>query len=441
MTAPIPPAALLSPSYYYYYYIANGLSNSYHDLSQLQQKNMMSIMRRSGFLSDQDQQTQTDPNEEPTESIESMPKYRKSIQMDNDDKNANNSNNNPKNNPNTSSPNRKYSQGVNEVKIIRTTRFSENPDSDNLQNKQETLSILEPEPIQLERSFSMPSIRTDSSTETDQLINTGSHHQNSQDQPQISDEVIMELDNWEQVIQEEKNQQSNTGNQSSVVQPSAPEEELIREERRLSMQPESFIGAEERAPMESSIPTVNIQPSTPAISMNAMDSPKSERPPLPNTKSGYNEEDEYNNENTNQSIINNVEPITKRRESMKEVNAKQISNNEASISNEGSNSNDDNKQNPNLDFNQQSSAQSLSNPGGGKPAPKPPAVSKTGPPAPPSRRLSRPPQQLYIKTTPAIPMNANIQHILGNVARTEGPFENAYEAVKAALIALRDHAW
>lgn len=399
---------------------------------------MMSIMRRSGFLSDQDQQTQTDPNEEPIESIESMPKHRKSIQIDNNEKNHNN-NSNPRNNPNTSSPSRKYSQGVNEVKMIRSTRFSENPDSDNSQQKQETLSILEPEPMQLERSFSMPSIRTDSSTETDQLLNPGSHHQNSQDQPQISDEVIMELDNWEQVIQEEKNQQtSNTENQSTVVQPSAPEEELIREERRLSK--ESFIGIQERTPIESSIPTVNIQPSTPAILSNSMDSPKSERSLLPSTNTGYIEEDEDNNENTNQSIMN-MEPITKRRESMKEVNAKQTGNNET-ISTEGANNNDDNKQNPNLDSNQQTSAQSLSNPSGGKPvAPKTPAVSKTGPPAPPSRRLSRPPQQLYIKTTPAIPMNANIQHILGNVARTEGPFENAYEAVKAALIALRDHAW
>lgn len=73
--------------------------------------------------------------------------------------------------------------------------------------------------------------------------------------------------------------------------------------------------------------------------------------------------------------------------------------------------------------------------------PRPSLVSKTGIPGPPARRLSRIPQQLYIKTTPAIPMNANIQHILTNVARTEGPFEYPGEAVKAALIALHDNAW
>ena len=57
------------------------------------------------------------------------------------------------------------------------------------------------------------------------------------------------------------------------------------------------------------------------------------------------------------------------------------------------------------------------------------------------RRPSRPPQQIYIKTTPAIPANANIRHILVNVAKTEGPFDNPQEAVKAALMALHDDAW
>ena len=59
----------------------------------------------------------------------------------------------------------------------------------------------------------------------------------------------------------------------------------------------------------------------------------------------------------------------------------------------------------------------------------------------PARRLSRPPQQLYIKTTPAIPANANIRNILSNVAKTEGPFTNPSESVKAALLALQDDAW
>lgn len=76
---------------------------------------------------------------------------------------------------------------------------------------------------------------------------------------------------------------------------------------------------------------------------------------------------------------------------------------------------------------------------------KSPQTSTKPPPvivhAPPARQLSRLPQQLYIKTTPAIPMNANIQHILSNVARTEGPFDAPANAVKPALIALHDNAW
>jgi hypothetical protein len=58
-----------------------------------------------------------------------------------------------------------------------------------------------------------------------------------------------------------------------------------------------------------------------------------------------------------------------------------------------------------------------------------------------SRRQSRLPQQIYIKTTPAIPANANIRHILANVAKTEGPFEDPANACKAALMALQDDAW
>jgi hypothetical protein len=58
-----------------------------------------------------------------------------------------------------------------------------------------------------------------------------------------------------------------------------------------------------------------------------------------------------------------------------------------------------------------------------------------------SRRQSRLPQQIYIKTTPAIPANANIRHILANVAKTEGPFEDPANACKAALMALHDDAW
>lgn len=72
---------------------------------------------------------------------------------------------------------------------------------------------------------------------------------------------------------------------------------------------------------------------------------------------------------------------------------------------------------------------------------KPGHPKKTSISVPTARRLSHIPQQLYIKTTPAIPMNANIQHILANVARTEGPFETPAEAVKAALIAMHDDAW
>lgn len=57
--------------------------------------------------------------------------------------------------------------------------------------------------------------------------------------------------------------------------------------------------------------------------------------------------------------------------------------------------------------------------------------------SPPTRRS----QLQMIKIQPAIPPNANIRHIMENVVKTEGPFENPEEAMKATIVALKKEAW
>ncbi|XP_074605138.1 TOG array regulator of axonemal microtubules protein 1 isoform X1 [Brevipalpus obovatus] len=62
-----------------------------------------------------------------------------------------------------------------------------------------------------------------------------------------------------------------------------------------------------------------------------------------------------------------------------------------------------------------------------------------------SRSISPPhtrqPQYQMIRIQPAIPPNANIRHIMENVVKTEGPFENPSEALRAAIGALKEEAW
>ncbi|OTF82741.1 protein FAM179B-like protein, partial [Euroglyphus maynei] len=393
------PPGYLSPSYYYHYYIANGLSNSYHDLSQLQQKNMMSIMKRSGFISGSDQDQDPDID-------------RKLEKIENSKSNANDTNG-------------QHGQ----QKIVHTEEIdgtskkmkrSKNDKDENEKNlrKQESSKQLEPEPLTtMERSFSMPSIRTESSTENDQHLHSS---QNTQDNTQvISEEVIKELGMWEQVIQEEKNQQS-SGN--IVFEQSTEDSNNVKQHRPSTLLPQeqsAMIARDKQLKTESKpvkIPTVNIQPSTPSVQSTFVKGNfESSAVPLEQSSSSLpppHIDNEADQQNQSASTVE-----LKRQESIKNVESsdKQAASKQENV---------DSKL-------PQTTVKS-----------KLPTVTKTGPAAPTaSRRMSKPAQQLYIKTTPAIPMNANIQHILGNVARTEGPFDNPYDAVKAAVIALRDHAW
>lgn len=57
--------------------------------------------------------------------------------------------------------------------------------------------------------------------------------------------------------------------------------------------------------------------------------------------------------------------------------------------------------------------------------------------SPPTRRS----QLQMIRIQPAIPANANIRLIMENVVKTEGPFEHPEEALKAAIVALKEETW
>ncbi|XP_015791082.1 TOG array regulator of axonemal microtubules protein 1-like isoform X2 [Tetranychus urticae] len=58
-----------------------------------------------------------------------------------------------------------------------------------------------------------------------------------------------------------------------------------------------------------------------------------------------------------------------------------------------------------------------------------------------SSPVHRQPQYHMIRIQPAIPPNANIRHIMENVVKTEGPFDNPQEALRAALAAFGEDAW
>ena len=49
--------------------------------------------------------------------------------------------------------------------------------------------------------------------------------------------------------------------------------------------------------------------------------------------------------------------------------------------------------------------------------------------------------QHLIRIQPAIPPNANIRHIMENITKTEGPFENPEDALKEAISALSQETW
>ncbi|KAH9423399.1 hypothetical protein DERP_003678 [Dermatophagoides pteronyssinus] len=441
------PPGFLSPSYYYHYYIANGLSNSYHDLSQLQQKNMMSIMKRSGFVSGSDQ----DPDPDIDRSDENL--HQKSDEKLIRKSNAaggysgQHSDEEEIGGKSSSSSTRKRS-----TNIDRQTEGKNLHKQQQRQQQQESLSNqqLEPEPLPMERSFSMPSIRTDSaSAENDSHLMAAVTNQ--QDNTQIiSEEVIQELGMWEQVIQEEKNQQSSSSTTGNIESKSNVEDldTNVNQRRSSTMmlpqeQSAQNVDNNEQIKIESkstakTIPTVNIQPSTPSVqSSNLMKGSSKESapiivqsPPPPPKQSSLTDNTETDQQQQQQSSVVAVEEL-KRQESIKMDGDGSVD--KQSVSTVSKQEQIDPKQSP---------PATTSNVKSKLPPPATSTVTKTGPAAPPaSRRMSKPPQQLYIKTTPAIPMNANIQHILGNVARTEGPFDNPYDAVKSAVIALRDHAW
>jgi hypothetical protein len=50
-------------------------------------------------------------------------------------------------------------------------------------------------------------------------------------------------------------------------------------------------------------------------------------------------------------------------------------------------------------------------------------------------------QHQLVRIQPAIPSNANIRNILENVTKTEGPFKEPEEAIRAAIAAFTQDAW
>lgn len=360
----------------------------------------------------------------------------------------------------------------------REGRSAESPEGDDYPKSSLTVDDSYP----LERSVSMPTITGGGGGDelTDSRVNTGNENGNV-----ISDEVIQELGMWEQVIQEEKKDSSSAKQQEEKMDSSdeyqvedvderesaagSPAARAVESEREQYAQtPSPTLETNSAVPAEdahlqsqrkqSIVPSVSVQQPTPNLSAGSeadrrrqsVSEEKAQqiaarRESVGKTvekqesfasKKAYSQEEE-----TPEAVATPAAPTTPRSGSEEEVavasdTQPQTEKAERQASQEG----------PSSDMVSPSQANE-------PPGDKPPSgqiksekkatagVSKTGTPGPPARRLSRIPQQLYIKTTPAIPMNANIQHILANVARTEGPFEQPAEAVKAAVIALHDNAW
>ena len=77
-----------------------------------------------------------------------------------------------------------------------------------------------------------------------------------------------------------------------------------------------------------------------------------------------------------------------------------------------------------------------------------PQRMKNSPPIPALESGIVPPQTHYhthqhqlLRIQPAIPSNANIRNILENVTKTEGPFKDPEEALKATIAAFTQDAW
>ncbi len=456
--SPLPPYGISPAAYYYYYH--NGLSHSYHDLSQLQQDNMEQIMKRSGFmpesLQQQNKQAQKSQSQEVIDVSES---------------------------PVKSPPPRKPSvAGPSWSAKYRAGRAVESPEGNDY--PQSTLTVDDAYP--LERSVSMPTI-TGAGTGADEMADSrgGAVEEGNV----ISDEVIQELGMWEQVIQEEKKDNGSTKPPEDRME-SAEDYQIEDVDDRDSVGGSPVAagragGAEEDGQaVQTPSPTLEAaSASAPAEDFHLQTQRKqsivpvvSVQQPTPNLSAG--------SDSDRRSPVSEEEEVQQkmaRRESV----AKQVTKQESLASKKGYSQEEETAPAPaegsggeeevteiGVTGEQQqtpaetvverqasqeaadaSSAAQVNEPPGDKPPSSGPTakgekkekgavgVSKTGNPGPPARRLSRIPQQLYIKTTPAIPMNANIQHILANVARTEGPFEYPAEAVKAAVIALHDNAW
>lgn len=225
----------LSPAYYYHYY-CNGLSSSYHDLSQLQQQNMMNIMKRSGFVA-----------EDPDTAVETASnKEKKPV----------------KSGSKTNQSKRKVSIAVNQGKSIvkqdskrsvdtsqRSSTSPQNIDEggDDDEQGQPSSAIGPSDPLydasgydKLERSFSMPAINQiglGDDDEDDRTVRdfsdrrdggSGSARPRTGQEATISDEVIHELGMWEQVIQEEK--QSNPQTNEQEPQTKSPTNLIVPDE-------------------------------------------------------------------------------------------------------------------------------------------------------------------------------------------------------------------
>lgn len=298
------------------------------------------------------------------------------------------------------------------------------------------------ESFPLERSLSMPAIgpRFDASNEN---LDTSSPNEEV-----ISEEVIQELGMWDQVIQEEKKESKSMEMQREEGKAGGQQEEpkgsrylphLTLAAPTLTLCPSSTVQRassskeskeQTKIRKQSVIPVVNIQPNTPNLesdgeSQQMMASSSPEYVSENEENSAYEAETGGKSVTFQTSVNSSVE--TDLPDDRPEV--------ERQSAQKGTKSPEEESKQECLEKESPQEAKS------GEKKSATALVSKSGIPAPPARRLSQPAQQLYIKTTPAIPMNANIQHILTNVARTEGPFEYPAEAVKAALVALHDNAW
>lgn len=402
--------------------------------------NMMNIMKRSGFMASEDVQQSTNHKNEMVDVSES---------------------------PIKSPPHRRQSMAATAVADQshsperRQTRETEKLSSNKQTGNTHQLHVDDDYP--LERSISMPAIPGSGGGEG--LDQTRSGSKNANDDNMISDEVIQELGMWEEVIQQEKLEpsgQANDSEQTYEINEDADQSStyISTETENVTEETQKIIGSsvaepssvtemeEEVSPQritrkQSIIPVVNVQQPSPNLSDSDSNIPlkienESERREsvlkIPIKQQSIPQDD--HKEAEEKVYEEDSEPIAPAEDKEVEEEEKKVneSTSESSTNYRQTSVDKEIKDDENVND---------------KAPPPPPStttkkvstVNKNGNAAQPARRLSKVPQNLYIKTTPAIPMNANIQHILTNVARTEGPFEYPGEAVKAAVIAMHDNAW